>query len=126
MWVVNKSDLIPEEELDSLETSVREKGGILVSALTGHGIDELMDQTGRKLSLAYGPADGVPVTIRQEAALKRLYESTKRAMRVMARRQLELAAADIREALEALGELMGDNVEVDVLDLIFEEFCIGK
>lgn len=39
---------------------------------------------------------------------------------------LELLAADLRLALEAIGEITGETTPDDVLDLIFSRFCIGK
>jgi tRNA modification GTPase len=38
----------------------------------------------------------------------------------------ELVAADLRDSLEAIGEVTGRNVGPDVLDRIFSRFCIGK
>ena len=39
---------------------------------------------------------------------------------------VELGAEDVREALDALGELTGTTISDDLLDRIFSEFCIGK
>jgi len=39
---------------------------------------------------------------------------------------LELAAIDIREAIFHLGLIIGKSVDIDILDRIFENFCIGK
>ncbi|NJK72825.1 MAG: tRNA uridine-5-carboxymethylaminomethyl(34) synthesis GTPase MnmE, partial [Synechococcaceae cyanobacterium SM2_3_60] len=33
---------------------------------------------------------------------------------------------DLREAIEALGELTGDSINESVLDRIFSRFCLGK
>jgi tRNA modification GTPase len=38
----------------------------------------------------------------------------------------ELVAISIQEAVDSLGEILGENVKIDVLDRIFSQFCIGK
>jgi tRNA modification GTPase len=37
-----------------------------------------------------------------------------------------LLAGDLTAALNALGEITGETVGDDLLDLIFTRFCIGK
>jgi tRNA modification GTPase len=39
---------------------------------------------------------------------------------------LDLAAVDMRDALSALGEITGDEVEERILDQVFSKFCVGK
>ena len=50
----------------------------------------------------------------------------RRARSVAAAGQEELAAAEIRVALEELGKVVGAVYTDDVLDRIFSRFCIGK
>ena len=38
----------------------------------------------------------------------------------------ELIALDLHDALDALGEITGEVSSQDVLNTIFERFCIGK
>lgn len=38
----------------------------------------------------------------------------------------DLAAADIRTALYALGQITGREVTSDVIERIFSRFCVGK
>lgn len=38
----------------------------------------------------------------------------------------ELLAIDLRDALDALGQITGETTPDDILDLIFGQFCIGK
>jgi tRNA modification GTPase len=38
----------------------------------------------------------------------------------------EFIAFEIRSALEALGEIVGETTTEEILSRIFEQFCIGK
>ena len=38
----------------------------------------------------------------------------------------ELAAEDLRAAVQSLGRLLGRVDVEDILDVIFKEFCVGK
>ena len=39
---------------------------------------------------------------------------------------MEMVAIHFQEAIEALGQILGNNIKVDLLDQIFSRFCIGK
>jgi tRNA modification GTPase len=39
---------------------------------------------------------------------------------------MELIAIQLQDAIDALGQILGTTVKVDVLDQIFSQFCIGK
>jgi len=39
---------------------------------------------------------------------------------------LELVALDLRIAVNAVGEIVGQTATEDLLDSIFSQFCIGK
>ena len=39
---------------------------------------------------------------------------------------LDCLGVDLQGALEALGEVTGENLKEEVIDRIFHEFCIGK
>jgi len=51
---------------------------------------------------------------------------------VQARRALagkvpaELVALDIREGIYSLGLITGESADINILERIFERFCIGK
>jgi tRNA U34 5-carboxymethylaminomethyl modifying GTPase MnmE/TrmE len=58
--------------------------------------------------------------------LGRIQSGAQRAGSALLKRQPELAAVDLRDALEGVSSLLGEGLEIDVLDRIFSEFCIGK
>jgi tRNA modification GTPase len=128
---VNKVDLIPDADLEAATAAFSSSGriAIAVSAKTGKGLDVLKNAfaaavfSGRVLS-----TDNILVSNARHAdALRRALASVSRAAAAIADGlSEEFASAEIRDALEALGEISGASVGEDVLDRIFAEFCIGK
>jgi tRNA modification GTPase len=57
---------------------------------------------------------------RAEKALRAFQDGMRDAVPV------ECLSIDLREAIQALGEIVGEVTTEDVLDRIFSEFCIGK
>jgi tRNA modification GTPase len=64
--------------------------------------------------------------VRCRDSLRRAAESLERARQLTATSQDELIAAELRLALDDLGEVAGTVYTDDVLDRIFSRFCIGK
>jgi tRNA modification GTPase len=59
--------------------------------------------------------------------LRRGREAAARALEALcAHLGLELAAQDLRQAAQAVGEIVGKTTTEDLLDSIFSQFCIGK
>jgi len=125
--VVTKSDLptllLPPPELADLPQ-------LAVSVVKGQGLEELRrrihdaflsgwaEDSRERLALSH---------VRQRDALSRCAEALDRvASGVQHRVGLELVAVDLRDALSLLGEVTGETTPDDVLDLIFNRFCIGK
>lgn len=100
-------------------------GVVAVSARTGAGLEELKQAVLEELPRP-DPDEGPGLLCeRHRACVKRVADAGERAA-ASSRHSPELVAAELREALRALGELLGESVEDDVLDRIFSEFCIGK
>ncbi len=102
--------------------------GLRTSSLTGEGLDALRSQLRRSAIAAGGGRGGLlaGTAMRCRDSLRLAGESLRRARRVAATEQEELAAAEIRVALEELGKVAGAVYTDDVLDRIFSRFCVGK
>jgi tRNA modification GTPase len=96
-----------------------------VSALTGDGIDALLDSLLDYARHNFGSIEPALVTReRQRAALTDTVAALSRA--VATKEGEELVAEELRLAARALGRLTGRVDVEDVLDVIFRDFCIGK
>lgn len=98
------------------------------SSVTGEGIDRLRDELRRKvLAARAGRSEVVAETaVRCRDSLRLAGLSVERAGWVASSEQDELAAAEIRIALDELGKVVGAVYTDDVLDRIFSRFCVGK
>jgi len=107
-----------------------QEGGVPVlalSACTGAGLDAL--EAHLTASAGYqAPGEGAFLARRRHVeALDRAHAHLEQAVAAMrARREPELAAADLAAAHGALGEIVGVTHSEDLLGAIFDNFCIGK
>ena len=121
----NKADL---EHVQLLPKAILSATPIhYVSAKTGEGVPEL--QKGILSALPKtASAEGAGLTRQRHVELmQRCKGACRRAHQQLEQSALpECVAADLHEALAAMGELLGEQVQEAVLDEIFSEFCIGK
>ena len=100
-----------------------------VCCLTGQGMEALKDAI-KELAWSRDIKAGmleVMVNSRHQDALNRARAATLRARDALRSGQsLELVAMDLRLALNALGEIVGQTTTEDLLNMIFSQFCIGK
>lgn len=115
---------------DAAPQGVADRVRLAVSSLTGAGLESLRERI-REAVRARAGYDGevvAPTAARCRDSLRRAGEALDRALGLAARPAgaEELIAAEVRAALEALGEVAGAVVTDDVLDRVFSRFCIGK
>jgi tRNA modification GTPase len=128
--VINKIDLVPEPVLEEGMRSFPSLPCVAVSALYRTGIERLQEEilkqlTGDALDL---DSRAVITNVRHRNALERCFEALERATGQLSARPLlgDLLAADLRHALRALGEILGETTPEEILRGIFDSFCIGK
>jgi len=100
-----------------------------VCCLSGQGIETLKDAIKELVWSGEIKAGMLQVMInsRHQDALNRARAATQRTIDALRDAvTLELAALDLRIAVNAVGEIVGKTATEDLLDSIFSQFCIGK
>lgn len=106
------------------------EGWLPVSAKDGGGFPRLCGLMLESLFGARPPKEGSGprvVSERQKRLLDRARESLSRCLAEDAQGQpLDATEPDLRDALDALGEITGQVSSPDILEEIFSRFCVGK
>lgn len=128
---LNKADLparVAAEDVMALVPGARAQA---VSALSGAGVEALRGALAH--ALGGGDAGDAPALAgavadpRHAEALARARDAVQRASAAAAQALPgEIVALELREALAAIGEVTGTHIGEDLLDRIFNRFCIGK
>ena len=121
----NKVDLdsnISGKVLDELENKIN------ISAKTGLGLENLKDKI--KELFFNGKLDGESVIVsntRHKEALYRARENCFSAIESIKNGDfIDLVSIYVTSGLKALGEITGSELEEDLVNKIFTEFCVGK
>ncbi|MBC6608028.1 tRNA uridine-5-carboxymethylaminomethyl(34) synthesis GTPase MnmE [Hymenobacter sp. BT188] len=125
--VGNKRDVASEGQLQAFND---QPNTVLIAANRGEGLEELradllarargtgLDQTG---------ASTIVTNLRHAHSLEKTNAALDAVLVGLATGAgTELVAADLRQALAALGEITGEISSDDLLTSIFTQFCIGK
>jgi len=126
---VNKSDLqrrVTDAQLGELMPGVQP---LWISAKYGDGIAELEEQIAATAGSGGDDmgSDVILANLRHKTALEKTAASLAAAHAILSRGNFpELAAFDLKEALDHLGDIAGETTAEDVLDRIFSTFCVGK
>lgn len=113
------ADLLPGAEVRAVHAS----------AARGDGVERLKRELGGMLGapaegLSFDAPVGNPRHLQALSFARQALERADAAARVGS--PGEIVALELREALEAIGQVTGTSVGEDLLDRIFGRFCIGK
>ena len=119
--IANKIDLLPESK------SAASGGEILISTKTGAGIEDLKAKI-KEIVYNFSPDEMEFVTNkRQQDCLEKCRENLKLALLAAQNRELQdLISIDLKSALLYLDEITGEVITDEILNNIFDHFCIGK
>jgi tRNA modification GTPase len=128
--VINKSDLsqkLNPDDLKKLEGI--DANFIKMSALTGEGLEELeKGMVQRVVSGRIESDDSLFITSARHFDIlqKSLKELNHALLALKKQAELELIAYDVKSAMDRLGRITGGITSSDILNDIFQNFCIGK
>jgi tRNA modification GTPase len=127
--VFNKIDLTYSQVDIELPQDLQSITQVKISALHHAGIDDLKQKIIKFItdSLPDRQETIVP-NLRHKTALEEALQAISSILRTLLSSSplYELMAIDVREAIDKLDEILGTTVKIDVLDNIFQNFCIGK
>jgi len=127
---LNKRDLPSKISVEEVRGRFPSEPIVSISALRDTGIKELKDAIYSSLvqrDVRISPEHLIVTNIRHRTALSQARESLTRAVRLLEDgSSLEFIAFEIRSALDSIGELVGETASEDILNRIFDQFCIGK
>ena len=129
--VLNKEDVTIkdfEKQLTEFNTD-HTKNIVIISASESKGIHFLEDKIIELFNKDSGiSAEEIELSnVRHIDAIKRAQKSLMAAKETLKMRMpVDLAVTDLRDALHSMGEITGENVDENILDTIFSEFCVGK
>lgn len=129
MLVINKIDIGDEDALGKIRDRLGGLSWVKVSALYNQGIERLKAAMFEQVTHRGGTAEvpSIVPNLRHKVALERALGASKDIVEgLQIRRPAELVAVDLKEALDALGEIIGVITTEEILDQIFSRFCIGK
>lgn len=127
--VFNKTDRSTEKELLGLHGKFDHETRVEISAKENVGIDTLREGIFKAVLTDEKAAEvGLCApNVRHLAALQKTADACQRLLVAISEgAPCDLLAVDAQDGLDYLGDIVGLTTPEDVLDAIFNEFCIGK
>jgi len=126
--LLNKSDLTMQVTKEELEEKTG-KQVFLISAKEEQGMDAFADAVEKMFyqGLIDKKEDVFITNLRHKEALLEAQASLQKVMESLELMMPEdFYSIDLMNAYQALGEIIGEAVDEDLVDTIFREFCMGK
>ena len=126
---LNKID-ISREKLNEIIQQLKSYNNVLpISTASGEGITELKETIENMFNIKDFDSEQnrIIVNERHKHLLQLAKESLIKAREISNMGEsLDIAAIDIKQATSLLGEITGKDASIDVVNRIFEKFCLGK
>ena len=118
-----KNKIFVKSKYDIIKAKNNDKQVIKISSITGYGVDKLLNKVISKI----GPKNNseIPI-ISRERQLVKLKKSLFYLNSFNLDKNIDMAADDLRSALREIEEVYHKFDVEKILDIIFNDFCIGK
>lgn len=129
LFVVNKIDLADKIDINEIKEIFQSDRVVKLSIKTGEGIKKLEEtienyvfsgETGARESILVLQLRQGELISRAKHCLQNAFNSMKNNM------PMDVIVIDLKMVQDILAELLGENIQEDLLDNIFNKFCIGK
>ena len=127
--VLNKMDLISCDLKNKKEIKETNRPIVETAVKEEKGLDNLYKELIDMFNLNQINLDNelIITNIRHQNLINKAIESTKMALNDLKMSMpIDIISINIKQILEHLGEITGDNVSEDIIKNIFSKFCLGK
>ena len=127
--LLNKVDLKENNLENSEELNRLNKKIIKISAKNGNGIEELYNEIENMFQIKNLETDGevIITNIRHKNQIEYAINNINEAINAVKNNlPIDIISISIKQTLEDLGKITGENVSEDIINEIFSKFCLGK
>lgn len=127
--VLNKIDLLKNNRDINKEYLKLNKKIIKISALNKEGIEDLYNEISNmfKFNELKNDNEIIITNIRHKESIKNSIKNINEAIKTLEDNMpIDIISIKIKDALESLGEITGENVSENIINEIFSKFCLGK
>ena len=121
--------LVNKIDLECKEIDLNDENVIRISTKTGEGFDELEDRIELLFNTKNLDVENeiIITNIRHRDLISKAVKGLNSAINsIESGIPIDMISIDIKDAIKTLGEMLGESVSEDVLNKIFEKFCVGK
>ena len=127
--LLNKIDIDDKKNDENKNIATLNKKIIKISTKNKNGIEELYETISKMYEIKEieNGCETIITNIRHKDLINKAIKETENAVVATERGlTIDVIAVYIKEILEQLGEITGDNVSEDIINEIFSKFCLGK
>ena len=121
--------LINKIDLQNEKISIDDENIIRISVKTGEGMTELENKIEELFNLKNLDSENelIITNMRHKDLLNKAKNGLKTAKKTInTGLPIDMISINIKTAIASLGEILGESISEDVLNKIFEKFCVGK